>query len=205
MPQSVHSVFINTNNLKSNSQKNKESWRRNVCSNTTTATKRMPKKGTANAAIMTEEQTGVRMCTTCAKLLPLSDFPEGKRMYTCTKHFKEMKHVYALGTVHKRANHSLRSRAYMDMKRLFGQDRIMNLSSKQILAMLTADQLDSYSKFSLIPKNPEKPLSIENCQLVTTMQRAYVMTNWKQSRDATKYASALQSITNNETAVISEN
>ena len=95
----------------------------------------------------------------------------------------------------------------MDMKRLFGLDQKVNLSSKQILGMLTADQMASYDKFSLMPKNPEEPITIENCQLVTTIQRAYVMANWKQSRDATKYASALQFITNPETTIsdISEN
>jgi hypothetical protein len=161
----------------------------------------MPKKGTEYAAIMTEEQTGVRMCTTCAKLLPLSEFPEGKRRYMCTKHYKEMRHHHCLGTLPKRANHSLRSRAHMDMKRLFGLDRKVNLSMQQILGMLPADQMASYDKFSLMPKNPAEPISIENCILVTTMQRAYVMTNWKQSHDAVKYAEALQFITNPETTV----
>jgi hypothetical protein len=142
-------------------------------------------------AIEIEEKTGTRMCTMCDKLMPLSEFDMSKRMYKCDRHYRELKRHYMLGSVPKMAYNSIRCRAYQDMKRLFDQ-KSMHLSSKQILAMLTEDQLESYVKYCLIPRDPKQPLDINNSAIVTTIQRSYVISGWKAMHDPAKYSSDLE-------------
>ena len=143
------------------------------------------------AAIAAEKETGLRMCTMCDKRISLSEFDMGKRMYKCKRHFRELQRHYNLGSVPKLAYNSIRCRAYKDMKKLFGQTS-MHLSRKQIIDMLTEEQMGSIAKFCMIPRDPEQQLDINNSIIVTTIQRAYVVAGWKATRDPAKYASDLE-------------
>ena len=145
-----------------------------------------------SAAVRAEEQTGVRFCTTCDKAVPLSEFSTFKRRYMCIKHYREIMRHYTTGDHNKRAFNSLRCRAYQDMT-VFGQKR-MFMSRKQILAKLTDEQQADYSNHALIPKNPDQPLVESNSIVVTSAQRAYVVSNWKKSRDPEQYLQDLISV-----------
>ena len=149
------------------------------------------------AAIEAEQETGMRMCTMCDKRIPLSEFDMSKRMYKCKRHFRELQRHYNLGTVPKLAYNSIRCRAYKDMKKLFSQTS-MHLSRKQIIDMLTEEQMGSIAKFCMIPRDPETPLDISNSIIVTTIQRAYVVAGWKATRDPAKYASDLEFVLSTE-------
>ena len=137
------------------------------------------------AAIRTEEFTGVRFCTTCEKVLPLSEFGTDKRRYMCIKHYRELRKHYTMGSQEKRAFNSLRSRAYQDMVAL-GQKRLI-MSRKQIIDKLTDEQLADYSNHALIPKRPDLSLTEINAIIVTSAQRSYIMSNWRKSRDPEQY------------------
>jgi hypothetical protein len=144
-----------------------------------------------SAVIAAEKETGLRMCTMCDKRLPLSEFNTDKRRFKCKMHFREMQRHYNLGSVPKIAYNSIRCRAYKDMKRLFSQES-MHLSRKQIIDMLTEEQMGSIVKFCMIPRNPDQPLDINNSIIVTTIQRAYIVAGWKSTRNAARYASDLE-------------
>ena len=144
------------------------------------------------AAVRTEQITGVRFCTTCDKVLPLSEFGTDKRRYMCTKHYRELRKHYTSGDHNKLAFNSLRCRAYQDMA-VFDHKR-MSMSRKQILAKLTDEQLADYSNHALIPKRPQNPLAETNCMVVTSAQRAYLVSNWKKSRDPELYLQDLISL-----------
>jgi hypothetical protein len=144
-----------------------------------------------SAAIAAEQETGMRMCTMCDKRIPLSEFNTDKRMFKCKMHFREMQRHYNLGSVPKIAYNSIRCRAYKDMKRLFGQTS-MHLSRKQIIGMLTEEQMGSFVKFCMIPRDPEKPLDINNSIIVTTIQRAYIVAGWRATHEPARYASDLE-------------
>jgi len=145
------------------------------------------------AADMSEAKTGVRMCTSCDALLPLSEFGQGKRLYMCTRHFKVVRHRYMLGSLPKVAFNSLRCRAYQDTKRLFNQPH-MSITKKYILSLLSEEQLQNFTKYCLIPLYPEDILSPCNSILVTTKQRHYVAAGWKETHDTARYKKDLSHI-----------
>jgi hypothetical protein len=145
------------------------------------------------AADLSEAKTGVRMCTSCDALLPLSEFGKGKRMYMCAKHFKEVRRRYSLGSLPKVAFNSLRCRAYQDTKRLFKQPH-MSITKKYILSLLNEEQLENFTNYHLIPLYPEDILSSYNSILVTTKQRHYVFAGWKETRDPARYKKDLSHV-----------
>jgi hypothetical protein len=76
---------------------------------------------------------------------------------------------------------------------LFGQKQ-MTLSKKQVIAMLTPEQMANYSKHCIIPKRPDQPLTQENSITVTSPQRIYVVGKWRILRDPDQYERDLQYI-----------
>jgi hypothetical protein len=138
-----------------------------------------------NVAIRTEQETGKRFCIKCDKLLPLEQFKTNKRKYLCITHLRAMKKHYALGTHEKRAFNSLRCRARTDML-MFGMSRMV-MGQKQVKTMLTPEQMTNFSKYCLIPKRPDQPLTEGNSIIVTSVQRTYVVGNWRSTRDADQY------------------
>jgi len=142
-----------------------------------------------NIILLTEQQSGMRLCMECKKLLPLDKFRQDKRKYTCIEHLRAEKRRQILGTLEKRAFNSIRCRARLDML-LFGHTK-MALSRKQVSAMLTHEQMQNYSQFAVIPRRSDEMLTIENAVLVHDWQRRYVLDRYKKARDAPQYESDL--------------
>jgi hypothetical protein len=137
----------------------------------------------------------MRFCRMCDKLMPIASFAIGKRRYLCIDHHRALKREDVLGTPEKRAFNSLRCRARRDMV-MFGHPR-MEMGMKQLLSMLSAEQIAEYTKYSLVPIVPSKPLTKDNAVIITGSQRKFVFGNWKSSsQDDTKYKSALEFILN---------
>jgi hypothetical protein len=159
----------------------------NTKQNPTQKTKR---KRALNANIKAELMTGMRMCSKCDKLLPLDQFDTRRRYYLCLPHLKQFQHENVLGTPEKRAYNSIRCRARADMI-LFKQKRI-HLPMALVLSLLTKEQLQNSSTVCVIPKRPDAPLSKDNCVVVTSSQRRYIVARWKENRDADHYEAILK-------------
>ena len=140
-----------------------------------------------------EQEFGMRFCTTCAKMLPLSNFLPGKRHFKCSTHHRESKLRSLTGTPERRAVNSFRSRARQDMI-MFGHAAV-KVGAVHIRGMLTPERITNYSKYCIIPKTPDHPLSAENIMVATTAQRRYVISAWKAaSNDAAAYRNSLAHI-----------
>ncbi len=148
------------------------------------------RQGAVNVAMRTEQETGLRFCIVCNKLVPLDQFRTDKRKYTCIPHLREARRDAILGSHEKRAFNSLRCRARQDMI-LFGHDHMI-MGYKKVMAMITKEQLADFSNHCLIPKRPDLQLTQDNSTIVTSVQRMYVVGSWKRSRDPDQCARDLQ-------------
>ena len=74
---------------------------------------------------------------------------------------------------------------------LFGHTSI-KVGVKQIRALMTPEQMAAYSRYCIIPKTPELPLSEDNIIVATTAQRRFVVSMWKAaSNDPEAYRKSL--------------
>jgi hypothetical protein len=83
---------------------------------------------------------------------------------------------------------------------LFNHDR-MFLPKTLVTAILSKEQVANFSNYCIIPKRPDKPLSEDNCIVVTSIQRIYVVAKWKSSRDPDQYENDLRHILNESSAL----
>jgi hypothetical protein len=158
----------------------------------------MPRRGflkdpMIKKAIETEHITGVRYCSSCDKFLPLDQFRQtGKRLYMCLPHVRERALIDTMGTLPRHAYNNLRCKARPDMFE-FGHSK-MNLRRKDVIDMLTDEQITNFREYCLIPKRPDMPLSVSNAIIVTSPQRMYLIGRWRKTKDAHKYMHDLRHI-----------
>ncbi len=144
-----------------------------------------------------EQETGLRFCRTCDKMLPLERFAIGKREYVCMEHSRAMHLDAVLGTPEKRAFNTLRCRARKDMF-MFGHLH-MKIGINQVVSMLSAAQIADYTNYALVPIVPSKPLAKDNAVIITKAKWQFVVGNWKAStrnQDDAKYKRDLDFIIN---------
>ena len=125
----------------------------------------------------TEEETGMRFCITCNKMVPLAEFATGKRRYKCVTHYRESRRETVLGTPERRSINSIRSRMRQDMV-LFGHTAI-KVGVKHFRKLMTPGQLADYANYCIIPKTPDLPLTEDNILVATTAQRRFAVSAWK--------------------------
>lgn len=140
---------------------------------------------TASILELTEQQSGLRLCKACNKLLPLNLFRSDKRKYTCIPHLRAAKRREVLGTHEKRAFNSLRCRARQDML-MFGHDKMV-ISRRLVTSLLSDEQMANFPKYCLIPRDPAEILSPDNILIVSTIQRAFVVGRWRDTHDNEQY------------------
>ncbi len=139
-------------------------------------------------AIETEHLTGVRYCSKCDKFLPLDQFRDscrGKRQYICIPHIREKARIEAMGTKPKRAYNILRSMARPDMLE-FGHTK-MNFGRPTVIAMLSEEHINNPGEYCLMPKRPDRPLSVTNSIIITRPQRLYLISRWRKTHDHKQY------------------
>ncbi len=134
-----------------------------------------------------EKGEALRFCKECNKMMPIDQFAPSRRSYQCIAHFREMRRRVVLGTPLKRMFNSIRCRCYQDM-RLFNQ-KSMTITVDRIRELLTPQQMEDYSSYCIIPKDPTIPMSLDNSIAVTSYQRRYIVGAWK--KDPASYGSAL--------------
>ena len=159
----------------------------------------VPKKRRVNAAIRTEQETGMRMCVKCDKLLPLDRFRGKRRRHLCIFHFNEIHRNEIMGTLEKRAFNSIYCKAHSDMI-IFKQDK-MFLPRTLVVNLLTKEQIANFSKYCIIPKRPDQPISEDNSIAVTSTQRRQIVAKWKTLRDPGQYERDLDLVLASEAKV----
>ena len=140
-----------------------------------------------------EAATGMRFCRDCKKLIPLSQFMSGQRIFKCRSHFLESRRKLVSATPVKRSLNCVRAKSHQDLA-IFGQ-KTMSIGSNEIRALLTPEQLLDSSNVSIVPLDPRKQLSMSNCVVITTDQRRQIVNRWKKTHDADAYIEALEIIT----------
>jgi hypothetical protein len=133
-----------------------------------------------------------RYCTACQCNMPLQMFRPGSRKSKCTEHLREAQRRYVLGTTEKRAFNALRCKARADMP-LF-QQTCMPLKRSDVIKMLTAAQIENFSRFCLVPLRPDLPLTAANSAVVSSPERKYIVGNYRYSRDAQEYQRDLRHV-----------
>jgi hypothetical protein len=144
-----------------------------------------PRRLTKNA-ILAQKESGMRWCLPCNKLLPPEMFrKDGRRAHTCLNHLRDCHRRNLLGTHEKRAFNAVRSRVRQDAL-LFGEQRV-HISKKSVMTILSENQKENYTKYCLLPLRPDRPFNAQNAVVVTTAQRIYMVTKWKQSHNVDEY------------------
>ena len=126
-----------------------------------------------------------RVCIHCGVPVPVERFTGGPRTRVCVKHAKAARINYAVGNPRRRAFNCLRLRARHD-RFAFGHDFI-RLSREEALALLTEARIPEFSRWSLMPRDPERVLEVGNMVLVTNYQRHYLMSQWRTMRSPAAY------------------
>ncbi len=137
-------------------------------------------------SIEDEQATGERFCSKCDHFLPLDQFRKtGKRLFMCLPHLRERARIETMGTLPKHAFNNLRCKARPDMFE-FGHTK-MEIKRKEVIEMLTEEQITNFRDYCLMPRRPDRPLSMFNSILLTSPQRMYLIGRWRKTRDAIKY------------------
>jgi len=97
-----------------------------------------------------------------------------------------------LGIEERIAFNSLRCRARSDML-LLGHTT-SSLSYTQLLCILKREHIENFSNYCIIPKCPDKNLTIDNAIVVDSLQRRYVLGKWRNERDPKQYQRDLEFI-----------
>ena len=140
-----------------------------------------------------EAAVGLRFCFDCQKLIPLSEFMSGPRIFKCRPHFLEWRRTLVSATPVKRSLNRIRIESHQDLA-IFGQ-KPMSIGSDEIRALLTPEQLLDSSNVSIVPLDPREPLSMSNCAVITTDQRRQILSRWKKTHDADAYIDAFEIMT----------
>jgi len=122
-----------------------------------------------------EEKT--RFCKVCDAFSPVSNFPQGKKVYLCRKH------LYLASQ--QKAQKKLRSKPGQRQKtRLWHQcfiDRIkfkqpsIKIKIHEIQALILKVDPESVGGYLVVPKDPLLPVTPENIQVVTEKNRKILM------------------------------
>jgi hypothetical protein len=154
-------------------------------SKATAPSKTASKGKRVNVMALTEQHSGMRLCTECDKLLPLDNLRPHVRTHLCIAHLRAQKMKTLLGTHNKCAFNSHRCRARQDIL-MFGHKNIA-IPRKLVTALLIEAQMEDFSRHCIVPKNPDQILSKDNIVVVTSFQRSYIVNHWRVTRDSAQY------------------
>jgi hypothetical protein len=142
---------------------------------------------------MTEKATGLRYCSAmCNALLPADRFRAKQRpRNVCHMCHKEQKRGY-FNTQLKLAYNSLLTRARCD-RSIFKQSKL-SITLQELLLILNPTQIEKYSAWAIVPKNPCEVVTKENSVVIPSYQRRFLVSRWKVHRDQKLYEEELGSL-----------
>ena len=142
----------------------------------------------ASNVLEMESETS-RYCMKCCAFLAVGKFKTGPKRWICRRHYNEKWNTVKMELWKKRpqikqANITWQM-AYKDSVSVFLSK--IEITPSQVLALLHDNDTPINSKVRLLPLNPTKPLSMENCWLVSLEIRKVICRVWKQSRCINQY------------------
>ncbi len=141
---------------------------------------------------LTEDATSQRYCMDCNTLLQVDAFDAtGTKRFKCHVCLKATKRAYLSSHI-QRAYNILLSKARRD-KALFGHSSI-DLSSDDVLGIVTTDQIRNFSYWSIVPRNPGLMLTKDNAIVIRNFQRTFLVAQWKREKTPAAYAKYLQAL-----------
>lgn len=128
-------------------------------------------------------------CVQCHSFLPRDKFKPGPKRWICKRHYNEKWHKVKMELWNKNPQEKQASivwqMAYKDSLAVFLLK--INITPAQVLPLL--DSMNTAVR--LLPLDPTKPLSLENCFLASLAIRKVACRVWKQFHCTSEYASAL--------------
>ena len=137
-----------------------------------------------------EAVTGTRFCKRCNAMVSLEKFSQKDTRFLCETHRREAQRVSEFGTVERRALSTLCAKSQGDRK-IFGQAKMI-LRKKDMTQLLKPEQIQNYSEWAVIPKDPTKETSTDNAEVVTVYQRRFLVRNWKKNKNPEQYMDLLR-------------
>ena len=150
------------------------------------------KQTMTTALRMDRKDDNLFYCKRCNEFLPSDKFYLKRQEYLCHKHLKERNRLSKLGTHRQRALNSLRNKAYQDLN-VFGFKE-NHIHYKEIMQLLTPEQERSFTYWCIVPKRPDKAMTLDNAILIPSSQRRYLITQWKLTRDPDEYERILNTL-----------
>jgi hypothetical protein len=129
---------------------------------------------------------GKRYCRACEAFLPLDKFNKtGPRRYYCAFHIQSL---FRKRGINKLAVINLRKRLRRDLIRLFGKTVIQMTHNDLLCIIAQANKTPSdYHELSVLPCNPQKPITPQNVFLATKEQRKYLVALYQLTGDISDY------------------
>jgi hypothetical protein len=130
-----------------------------------------------------EEHHGRRFCKLCAKLLPVSSFKRGQRVYTCLAHRSEP-------TARRDPRETTRTQTILNMhamarrdRSLFAQPTMLLTPGEMDMILIQQGLTDPHeaARWSLVPWDPTRPMSNANYRLLSKMRRRTLLSKWSSS------------------------
>ena len=132
-------------------------------------------------------------CTKCRSFLPINKFKAGPKRWICKRHCGEKWHIAKMKLWDKYPQQKQASIAwqvaYRDSVTLFLLK--IAITPAQVLLLLQDQNIPVETGVRLLPLDPKKPLSIDNCFLASLAIRKVMCRIWKQFRCTREYDSAL--------------
>ena len=129
---------------------------------------------------------GRRFCRACEKVLPVADFPIGKRRYFC-RHcsWLRTKKPYKdriRADPHKQLAWKLWKRCWTDAKTIFGQSHVAVKQGDIVELLERVPEQRVASEIAILPKDPTQPVSPENLVLVSMPARQAMLQMYRGGR-----------------------
>ena len=125
------------------------------------------------------------------KVLPVAAFKTLEKRHKCHGCFKAMKQEFHSSSV-QRLNNSLLCRARRD-KNLFGHPRIA-ISTQDLLEIMTMEQVQDFSAWVVVPKQPSLLLTKDNAKIIPGFQRKFLLAEWRKGKDHKIYTQILETL-----------
>ena len=138
-------------------------------------------------------QSNTWYCIHCREFLPVDQFKAGPKRWICRRHYNEKWHKVKMERWNQKPQQKQASImwqvAYKDSVTVFLLK--IAITPAQVLMLLQDYNIPMNTGVRLLPLDPKKPLSLDNCCLTSLAIRKVTSRVWKQFHCTREYDSAL--------------
>ena len=147
--------------------------------------------------VMNNPSADHRFCLDCKSFLPVDMFKTGVRRMLCKEHFnKRMGMIKAqkwCANPQERQAKIVWQIAYIDSVKIFKQK--INVTPAVVLELLQRFQIPLTESVRLVPVDPARSLSVQNCCLTSRTNRKDMCIVWKRLQEKQHYGKFLDPLT----------